>query len=204
MLDKYYCEECKPEHHKRFRLDLGPEDRHRIAKQRQEMTAMPDPRDKDEIKKKMEWLVAEIEAIMQERPEAVIVEWAKINGMQADSQAARETRQASELPPDPWTMEAFVFMVRIAIGIVLWNAPVFAVEEFKARLIRFRFREAEAVATELWSLRSWLDDEFMEKVQAEGLRLGRSDFDTVRRYFNMKEIDQGREISEWLNPVSFT
>ena len=101
------------------------------------------------IKKKMKWLVTEIEAIMQEHPQAVTVEWAKINGMQADFQAAKETHHSSELPSDPWTMADFEFMVRNGIGIVLWHA-------------------------------------------------------TVRRYFNMKEIDQGREISKWLKPVSFT
>lgn len=204
MSDKYYCEECKPKHHKRFRFNLGPDDRHRIAKQRQEMMAMPSPSDKREIKKKMKWLVAEIEAIMQEHPQAVTVEWAKINGMQTDFQAAKETGHASELPSDPWTMADFEFMVRNDIDIVLWNASVSAVEGVKTRLVKVRFSEAEAVATELWSLRSWLNDEFMEKVQAEGLRLGRSDSETVRRYFNMKEIDQGREISEWLKPVRFT
>ena len=182
MTDKYHWEECKPEHHKRFRFDLEPDDCSRIAKQRQEMAAMPRPRQKDETKKKMTWLVAEIDAIMQGHPQAVTVEWARINGVKADFHAAKETRHAS-VPTDSWTMADFEFMVRNAIGIVLWNAPISAAESFGTRITKVRFAEAEAVVTELWILRAWLNVEFMNKIEAEGSRLGRSDFESVRRYF---------------------
>ncbi|GAB7331120.1 hypothetical protein MBLNU13_g02602t1 [Cladosporium sp. NU13] len=187
MPDKYYCEQCKPDHHKRFRFGSQPDNRQRIAKERQEITAMPRARDQDEIKKKMEWLVSEIEAIMQEHPQAVTVEWAKLNGMQADFEHAVKAHKAGDpLPTAHWTFGDFEFMVRIGIRVVLRNASVSAVERFKTRLIKVRFDEAEAVATELWSLRSWLNVEIMNKIQEESLKLGQSKSETVRRFFNMK------------------
>ena len=47
------------------------------------------------------------------------------------------------------------------------------------------------MAAELWNLRSWLDVQFMKKMEAESfeaenLELGKANVDVVRKYFNMK------------------
>lgn len=187
MPKKYYCEECKPELHRRFHFSSGPDDRYDIAKERQEMEAMPRTRDEDEIYWKTEWLVAEIGAIAQGHPQAVTMEWAKLNGIHAAFQAAVATaRKASDMPLAPWTMEDFEHMVGVAIHIVLRNASVSAVERFRTRMINVRFGEAEAVAAELWSLRAWLNVEFMKKMGKERLVRGKSNVDVVRRYFGME------------------
>lgn len=185
--EKYYCEECKPEHHRRFHFGSGADDRHEIAVERQEMEAMLRPRNEDKMYKKTRWLVTEIDAIAQGHPKAVTVEWAKLNGMHEKYQAGvSRVRKGSVLPPAPWSREDFDRMVRLSIRIVLWNASVSSVERFRARLIRVRFEEAEAVATELWSLRAWLNAEFMKKMEMESVELGRANVDAVRKFFNME------------------
>lgn len=187
--EKYYCEECKPEHHRRFHFGSGPDNRYEIAKERQEMAAMQRPRNEDKMYKKTKWLVTEIDAIAQGHPQAVTVEWAKLNGMHGAYQAAvarvPSKRKADGLPPAPWSEEDFDHMVRLSIRIVLWNASVSSVERFRARLIKVRFEEAEAVAAELWRLKAWLNAEFMRKMETESVELGRVNVDAVRKYFNM-------------------
>jgi hypothetical protein len=201
MPEKYFCEECKPELHKRFHFGPGSDDRYDVASERRVMHAMPHTRDEDEIYRKTKWLVTEIDAIAESHPQAVTVEWAKLNGMHADFQAEKKARKASKPPPEPWHKEDFEHMVRLSIRIVLWNASVSAIERFRSRLIKVRFDEAEAVAAELWSLRSWLNVEFMKKMKVESpelgkanvdalrkmgvsLELGKTNVDAVRKYFN--------------------
>lgn len=191
MPEKYFCEECKPELHKRFHFGAGSDDRYAVASERREMYALSHTIDEDEIHRKIKWLVTEIDAIAESHPYAVTVEWAKLNGMHADSQAERKARNASESPPEPWSKEDFENTVRLSIRIVLWNASVSAVERLRTRLIKIRFSEVAAVATELWKLRSWLDVHFMKKMEAESfeaenLDLGKANVDVVRKYFNMK------------------
>lgn len=188
MPEKYFCEECKPELHKRFHFGAGSDDRYAVTSERREMHAIPHTRD---IHRKTKWLVTEIDAIAESHPQAVTIEWAKLNGMHSDFQAERKARKTSELPPEPWSIEGFEKTVRLSIRIVLWNASVSAVEQFRTRLIKVRFEEAEAVAAELWNLRSWLDVQFMKKMEAESfeaenLELGKANVDVVRKYFNMK------------------
>ena len=129
MPKKYYCEECKPEFHKRFHFGPGSrsDDRYDITEERREMEAMPRTRDEDAIYWKTEWLVAEIEAIAYGHPQAVTVEWAKLNGMHASF-------QAGGMPLAPWTMEDFEHMVVVAIKIVLRNASISAMERFRTRI----------------------------------------------------------------------
>jgi len=184
MPEKYFCEECKPELHKRFHFGAGSDNRYAVASERREMHAIPHTR--DEIHRKAKWLVTEINAIAESHPQAVTVEWAKLNGMHSDFQAERKARRTSELLPEPWSIEGFEKTVRLNIRIVLWNASVSAVERFRTRLIKVRFGEAEAVAAELWSLRSWLDVQFMKEMEAESLELGKANVDAVRKYFSME------------------
>ena len=88
MPEKYFCEECKPELHKRFHFGAGSDNRYAVASERREMHAIPHTR--DEIHRKAKWLVTEINAIAESHPQAVTVEWAKLNGMHADFQAERK------------------------------------------------------------------------------------------------------------------
>ncbi|KAM0700624.1 hypothetical protein Q7P35_012345 [Cladosporium inversicolor] len=184
--EKYYCEKCKPEHHRRFHFGSGPDNRYEIAKERQEMEAMLRPRNEDKMYKKTKWLITEIDAIAQGHPQAVTVEWAKLNGMHAEYQAAVSRVRKAQRPLAPWTREEFDHMVRLSIRIVLCNASVSSVERFRARLIKVRYEEAEAVAAELWSLRAWLNADFMRKMETESVELGRANVGAVRKFFNME------------------
>jgi hypothetical protein len=42
------------------------------------------------------------------------------------------------------------------------------------------------VASELWSLRARLNDEFMTKMEAKSSELGKANVDLVRKYFNIE------------------
>jgi len=188
MPDKYFCEECKPNLHKRFHFGSGSNDnRDDIAKERRDMQAMPRTRDEDRIRQKTKWLITEIDAIAQGHPQAVTAEWIKLNGMQADFEAAAAKKRKDSYQPLPsWLGDDFDHMVRLSIRIVLWNAPLSALESFRARLVKVWFGDAEAVAAELWSLRSWLTAEFMRKMKTEIEDLGIANVNLVRKYFNMK------------------
>jgi hypothetical protein len=168
--EDYFCEECKPEHHKRFKFGSGPDNRFDIAAVRQGMCAMQRTRDEDAMKKKTRWLVDEVMAIMEEHPGAL---------------------DAIETGPED--------MARISIRIVLFNASVSALERFRASVVRVRFGEKEAVAAELQSLKTWQSPAFMKKMESvdentwlktsfgmEGLEsMGHTNARTVRRYFNI-------------------
>jgi hypothetical protein len=189
MPEKYYCEECKPEFHKRFHFGPGArsDNRYDIAEERREYEAIGRTRDEDQIYWKTEWLVAEIEAIAYGHTQALTVEWAKLNGMQTRFQAGvARARNASEMPIAPWTTVDFEHMVRVAIRKVLLNASISAIERFRTRIIKVRFSEAEAVATELWSLRAWLNVEFMKKLERERWVLGKSNVEVVKKYFGLE------------------
>jgi hypothetical protein len=187
MPENYFCEECKPEHHKRFSFGSGSDNRYDIAKERQEMHAMPRTRNEDKTRRKIKWLVTEIDAIVKGHPQAVTVEWATLNGMQAEFQAAvSKARKASDMPLAPWPKDDFEDMVRLSIRIVLWHVPISVLEQFRASMIKVRFDEAETVATELWSLRARLNAEFMTKIEAKSLEVGKANVDLVRKYFNME------------------
>lgn len=52
MPEHYYCEECKPEHHKRFQIGSDSDNRADIAKERQEMFVTPRLRDDAERRRR--------------------------------------------------------------------------------------------------------------------------------------------------------
>jgi hypothetical protein len=187
MPENYFCEECKPEHHKRFHFGSGSDNRYDIAKERQEMHVMPRSRKEDQTQRKIKWLITEVDAIVEGHPQAVTVEWATLNGMQAEFQAAvSKARKASDMPVAPWSKDDFEDFVRFSIRIVLRHVPVSVLEQFRASIIKVRFGEAEDVAAELWSLRARLNDDFMTKMEAKSSELGKANVDLVRKYFNME------------------
>ncbi len=187
MPEQYFCEECKPEHHKRFDFGSGSDNRYDIARERQEMHVMPRTREKDKVYQKTMWLITEVDAIVEGHPQAVTVEWATLNGMQAEFQAAvSKARKASDMPVAPWSKDDFEDLVRFSIRIVLRHVPVSVLEQFRESMIKVRFGEAEDVAAELWSLRARLDDGFVAKMEAKSSELGKANVDLVRKYFNME------------------
>lgn len=187
MPEQYFCEECKPEHHKRFEYGSGSDNRYDIAKERQEMHVMLRTREKDKVYQKTMWLVTEIDAIAEGHPQATTVEWAKFNGMRGEfDDATAKVRRPSEMPLAPWSKDGFDDMVRLSIRLVLWHGSVSVLERFRASMIKVRFDEAEAVAMELWSLRARLNDEFMTKMEANSSEQGKANIEAVRKYFNME------------------
>jgi len=172
MSDDYFCENCKPEHHKRFRLGAGSDNRAAIAKERQEMCALQRTREEETMKKKTQWLVDEVMAIVEEHP-GVLDEF----GTGTEDEA------------------------RLSIRIVLFNASVSALERFRVRVASVRFGEKEAVAAELKGLRAWLSPAFMRKMKnveetewleesfgVEGLDgMGQAHVRAVRKFFNMDQ-----------------
>jgi hypothetical protein len=90
------------------------------------------------------------------------------------------------MPVAPWSKDDFEDFVRFSIRIVLRHVPVSVLEQFRASMIKVRFGEAEAVASELWSLRARLNDEFMTKMEAKSSELGKANVDLVRKYFNIE------------------
>jgi hypothetical protein len=172
MPEDYFCEECKPEHHKRFEFGSGSDNRAAIAKERQEMCALHRTREEDAMKKKTQWLVSEVMAVVEEHP-----------GVLDELGTGTEDK------------------ARLSIRIVLFNASVSALERFRARVVRVRFGEKEAVAAELKGLRAWLSPAFMKKLgnveeterleksfEVEGLDgMGQAHVTAVKKFFNMDQ-----------------
>lgn len=187
MPEHYFCEECKPEHHKRFQFGTGSDNRYDIAVERQEMHKMPRTRNEDKIYHKTKWFITEVDAIAEGHTQAVTVEWAKLNGMQAAFQAApSRKRKASDMLEAYWSKDDFHHMIRLSIRIVLWHVPVPVLEQFRARMIKVRFGEAKAVAAELWTLRERLNAGFMTKMEAKSSEHGKANVDVVKKCFNME------------------
>lgn len=186
----YFCEQCKPQHHKRFNVNPSSDNRLAIAEERQEMHKMmlqqQTRKDKDaSYKTRATWLIDEIMAIVDGHPEALDAAWAHLSGMSdpSDLPWIFDEGDMTELSAGEklWMTSDFEENVRLSIRTVLDNATVSALEGFRVRLVKVRFSEHEVVTAELWSLSRWLDPVFMKKMES----LGQVKVDLVRRYFNM-------------------
>lgn len=167
MPEHYFCEQCKPEHHERFPYGPGPYSRVGIARQRQAMFVMPPVKTDAERKKKTKWLVDEIMAIVKGHPQALGNAWNRFNN----------------LGPGTLMDQNFYPEMVLSVRIVLNNATIPALQDFRAGLVKVRFSEKEVVADELVKLRTWLDEQFMTKIESV----------TMKTWLEEKFKTQGRD-----------
>jgi hypothetical protein len=187
MPEDYFCEECKPQHHVRFfefgkGLD-GPKTPRGIAKQRQRMHVMKRTDPTPEFREKTMWLINELMAIVEGHSASLAAPWIFVSG----------------LSEDVWKADGFGRMLVLSIRIVLRNADMAPLEDFRAKLVKVRFSEGDVVAKELWTLRMLLAPEFMERMERveneewleekydmKGLNgMGKANAELMRKYFNL-------------------
>jgi hypothetical protein len=138
--DDYFCEECKPQHHGRFKFGPGlddPDNRVDIAKERQRI-----------------WLINGLMAIVEGHSASLAAPYIFVSG----------------LSEDVWKKaDSFGRMLILSIRIVLRNAEFRPLLEFEARLDKVRFNEALMVARQVWTLRKWLTPEFMGRMENQSM-----------------------------------
>jgi hypothetical protein len=187
MPNDYFCEECKPQHHGRFfKFGTGshdPKNRVDIAKQRQKMHKMKPAAHIPAFRERNVWTINEIMAIVEGHSASLAASWITV----------------ADLPEAFRKEDGFDRGVILSIRIVIRIAAMNDLEALREKLVKVRFSEGNVVAKELWTLKKWLTQQFIERVKSykmkkwlenrfetQGLKtMGQTNAALVVKYFNL-------------------
>lgn len=155
MPKDYFCEECKPQHHGRFKFGPGlddPDNRAAIVKERQKMHVSI--RSGNSYTEEIAWTVDEIMAIVEGHSASLAASWISVSG----------------LSEDLWKEDSLDRMLVLSIRIVLRSAEILPLLALRDKLNKVRFSERNVVAKQVWTLRKWLTVQFVTKMENRDMK----------------------------------